>query len=80
MPPLVRSRLFQFYLSSIKSLYNFKSRCISSQFQFYLSSIKRLGYKQDIWSSDKFQFYLSSIKRICISFNILHKAKVSILP
>ena len=55
--------LFQFYLSSIKSLPNLSEEQIPYPFQFYLSSIKRGCTATVTTGYTLFQFYLSSIKR-----------------
>ena len=54
--------MFQFYLSSIKSDYDYINRQSFDKFQFYLSSIKSMlrDCFKCYWFM--FQFYLSSIK------------------
>ena len=54
--------MFQFYLSSIKSLRNFRMDIRLRVFQFYLSSIKRIENTGNGELLKMFQFYLSSIK------------------
>ena len=59
-----RSGLFQFYLSSIKSVAHSRRTISEYVFQFYLSSIKSMGYTPRFIDLKTFQFYLSSIKSL----------------
>ena len=68
---------FNSTLVQLKALYNFKSRCISSQFQFYLSSIKRTDIANLYIAVVSFNSTLVQLKdaiipyrcRLSISFN-----------
>ena len=72
--------MFQFYLSSIKSLGGIASSVFGNMFQFYLSSIKSLKNRMMRMRIDQFQFYLSSIKSNNIINRIIKTNLVSILP
>ena len=54
--------MFQFYLSSIKSINLRVTKTDYNKFQFYLSSIKSEKLAKLSENEKKFQFYLSSIK------------------
>ena len=60
--------MFQFYLSSIKSIIGVCLKRGIFKFQFYLSSIKRSAEELRFIIVAMFQFYLSSIKS-----RIMHK-------
>ena len=72
--------MFQFYLSSIKSLQRVKDMESVIMFQFYLSSIKRDGRKIARPFGSSFQFYLSSIKSGLLLRRPVRPRLVSILP